>query len=86
MTILICQEHSVFKTLDRRVSVCFALTVLALIGLLWCFNSSPAGQNGCHFADDSFKCIFMNEKFCISFQISLKFVPKCQINNLLALV
>ena len=38
------------------------------------FNSSPPGQNGDHFADDIFKCIFMNEKFCISIQISLKFV------------
>ena len=34
-------------------------------------NSSPPGQNGCHFADD----IFMNETFCILIQISLKFVP-----------
>ena len=28
--------------------------------------SSPPEQNGRHFADDIFKCIFMNEKFCIS--------------------
>ena len=27
-------------------------------------------------ADDIFKYIFMNEKFCISIPISLKFVPK----------
>ena len=27
-------------------------------------NSSPPGQNGCHFADNILKCIFMNEKFC----------------------
>ena len=25
--------------------------------------------------DAIFKCIFMNEKFCISIKISLKFVP-----------
>ena len=36
-------------------------------------NSSPPGQNGRHFPDDIFKCIFMNEKFCIFIQISLKF-------------
>ena len=29
------------------------------------FNSSPPGQNGRHFTDDIFKCIFMNEKFYI---------------------
>ena len=34
------------------------------------FNSSPPGQNGCCFADDIFKCTFMNEKFCILTQIS----------------
>ena len=45
-------------------------------------NSSPPGQNGCHFADDILRCIFMNEKFSILiFKISLKFVPKGQIDN-----
>ena len=29
-------------------------------------NSSSPGQNGHHFADDIFRCIFVNEKFCIS--------------------
>ena len=28
-----------------------------------CVNSSPPTKNGCHFADDSFSCIFMNESF-----------------------
>ena len=49
-------------------------------------DSSPPGQNGCHFPEDIFKCIFMNEKFCIVIQISLKFVPKGPINNIPALV
>ena len=49
-------------------------------------NSSPPGQNGRHFADNLFKCIFVNEKFCISIRISLKFVPKGPINNKSALV
>ena len=49
-------------------------------------NSSAPGQNGRHFADAVFKCIFMNVKFCISIQISLKFVPKCPIDNNPALV
>ena len=30
-------------------------------------NSSPPGQNSRHFADDIFKCIFMNEKFDSNF-------------------
>ena len=37
-------------------------------------NSSPSGQNGSHFTD-ILKYIFMNEKFCILTQISLKVVP-----------
>ena len=38
------------------------------------------------FADDIFKCIFLNENILISIKISLKFVPKGQINNSPALV
>ena len=44
-------------------------------------NSSPPGQNGRYFADDIFRCIFMNEKFCILIKISLKFVPMGPIDN-----
>ena len=50
------------------------------------FNSSPPGQNGCHFADDIFICVFVNEKFSIFIPISLKFVLKGPINNIPALV
>ena len=49
-------------------------------------NPSPPGQNGRHFADDSFKCISVNEKFLILIQISVKFVPKGPIDNNPALV
>ena len=48
--------------------------------------SSPHGQNGRHFADDVFICIFVNEKFCILIKISLKFVPKDPVDNNPALV
>ena len=43
-------------------------------------------QNGRHFADDIFKCIFLNENVWIPIKISLKFVPKGPINNIPALV
>ena len=43
-------------------------------------------QNGHHFADNIFRCIFVSEKFCILIKISLKFVPKGQIDNNPALV
>ena len=39
-----------------------------------------------HFADDTFKRIFINENVRISIDISLKFVPKGLINNISALV
>ena len=39
-------------------------------------------QNGCHFADNVFKCIFLNENFWISNNISLKCVPCGQIDNI----
>ena len=39
-----------------------------------------------NFADDIFKCIFLNEKFSISIQISLKFVSRGPIDNKPALV
>ena len=52
----------------------------------WRFNSSPPGQNGRHLADDIFRCIFVNEKFCLLITISLKFVPKGPIDNNPALV
>ena len=49
-------------------------------------NTSGPRQNGHHFADNIFKCIFLNENIWISIKISLKFVPKGPINNISALV
>ena len=43
-------------------------------------------QNGRRFADDTFKCSFLNENVRILIKISLKFVPKGPINNNPALV
>ena len=48
-------------------------------------NSLPSRQNGRHFADDTFKRIFINENVRISINISLKFVPEGLINNIPAL-
>ena len=50
------------------------------------FNTLRPRQNGRHFADDTFKRIFLNEDVRISIKISLKFVPKGPINNIPALV
>ena len=42
-------------------------------------------QNDRLFADKTFKCIFLNENGLITIKISLKFVPRDQINNIPAL-
>ena len=56
-------------------------------GLIVCIiNTLRPRQNGRRFADDTFKRIFLNENVRISIKISLKFVPKGQINNIPALV
>ena len=49
-------------------------------------NTLRPRQNGCHFADDTLKCIFLNENVWILIEISLKFVPKGRIDNIPALV
>ena len=39
----------------------------------------PPEQN---FSDDTFRYIFVNERFCILIKISLKFVPSSSIDNI----
>ena len=49
-------------------------------------NTLRPRQNGRHFADDIFKCIFLKENIWIPIKISLKFVPKGSINNIPACI
>ena len=49
-------------------------------------NTLRPRQNGRHFADDTFKYMFLNENVIILIKILLKFVPKGPINNIPALV
>ena len=49
-------------------------------------NTFRPRQNGRHFADAIFKCIFLNENVWIPIKILLKFVPQGPINNISALV
>ena len=50
-----------------------------------CYSLRPR-QNGRHFPDDPFKCIFLNENVRISIDIPLKFVSTVPIDNIRALV
>ena len=54
--------------------------------MTWCFNTLGPTQNGGHFADGIFRCIFVNENVWIPIKISLKFVLNGSINNIPALV
>ena len=45
-------------------------------------NTMRPRQNGHHFTNDIFKCIFLNESVWISIKISLMFVPKVRINKI----
>ena len=56
------------------------------VELLYAFYTLRPRQNGRHFAEDIFKCIFLNENVWIPIKISLKFVPQGPINNIPALV
>ena len=49
-------------------------------------NTLKPRQNRRHFTDGIFKCIFFNENVWILIQIFLKFVPKCPIKTIPALV
>ena len=49
-------------------------------------NTLRPRQNGRHFTDDIFKCIFLNENAWITLKISLKLVSKVGINYIPALV
>ena len=46
----------------------------------------PLDKMAAIFADDIFKCIFLNEKFCILIQISVKFIARGPIGSKSALV
>ena len=61
------------------------LTSVLLCHVFW-LNTLRPRQNGRHFADAIFKCIFLNEHAWMPIKIALKFVPQGPINNIPTLV
>ena len=53
---------------------------------MFVFNKLRQRQNCRCFADDIFKCIFLNETIWTSLKMPLKFVPNVRINNIPALI
>ena len=58
--------------------VCYGLAAVAVVHIL---NTLGPRQNGCHYADDNFKCIFINGIIYILIHISFKFVPNGPVND-----
>ena len=73
----------IYKTIYSEACVLHCIAVI-------CSSVSTAHpmltQNGGDFADDTFKCIFLNENVWIPINISLNFVPKGPFNNIPAMV
>ena len=76
-----------YNTLSFNINWVFPLSVFVSVGGHWSpINTLRPRQNGRHFADDIFKCIFLNEGIWIPIRIPKKFIPKCLIKNNPALV
>ena len=70
----------------EKVKFCIVLFVLFNYLHHPSVNILRPRQNGRHFLDTIFKCIFLNENVWILIKVSLNLVPKGPINNIPALV
>ena len=79
---------SIFHYNTRNTKKCLHQYVLhnTLFSLSTFLNTLRGRQHGRHFADGTFKLIFLTENVIISIKISLKFVPRGPINNIPTLV
>ena len=60
---------------------CSSLTLEKWWALYFIYTLRPE-QDGHHFADDIFKCIFLGKKnYCISIQIMMRLIPKGPIES-----
>ena len=66
--------------------ICFTTIQSHYVTGQYHLNSLRPRRDRRHFADDIFKCVFLNENEWISLRISLKFVPWDRINNIPSLV
>ena len=57
------------STMWPTIEYCWRSLICNMTFIQSLFNSLRPRQNGCHFADDIVKCIFMKEKCCILIQI-----------------
>ena len=83
-----CLGFEISRAYLSNYAVCFQAPQreLSIISFAHKLDTLRPRQNGRHFPDDIFKCIFLNENVWISIWISLKCVPEEPINNIPALV
>ena len=70
---------------DYNYTLWLLLVCIHFIVCMFNINTLRPRQNGRHFADDTFKHIFLEENVRISIKISLKFVWRSPIDNIPAL-
>ena len=80
------RHHDILSTIPPPREWSMSCLLLSIWKKITVLTHLRPGQNGRHFAGDSFKYIFMNEKYFISMRISLKFVPEGLIDNRAAFV
>ena len=79
------------KYFNHSLTVIVFLLIYSALGWYWVhviewLNTLRLRQNGRHFSDDIFKCMFLNENISVAITNSLAFVPKGPINNIAVLV
>ena len=80
-----CHCCSMDKSTARTITDLLSIASINNTSSYAVYTLSPR-QNGRHFADDVFKCVFVNKNICILITISLKCVRKSSINNIPTLV
>ena len=86
---LLLQHQIVHFYINSWRGICASINWAPLVQItvsISCLNSLRQRKNRRHFADNVFKCNFLNENVWIPIKMSLKFVPKGPINNIPALV
>ena len=86
----LCHINGLVQDCSNSIGIANALELLqsctTAIDIHSLVNTSWPRPNGCHFPDDIFKLILLNENVRVLIKIPFKFVPMGPINNIPALV
>ena len=76
----------IYRYIYIYIYVCLGLNVSYIYRYIYIYDTLRPRQNGPHFPNGKFKCIFLNENAWISIRISLKFIPQFPTDNQAALI